>query len=455
MPGETGMTDTLSATPFTDPFAAADGPTAAAPTAADQITAAAIDSFDGCADPRLRQIMRSLVRHLHAFAQDVQLTEDGWTAAIGILTATGHITDESARNSSCGRTRWGCRCWSTRWPTRTRRQRRHRVDGARPVLDARCADARLRREHRRARQRHAGPGLRPRARITDGAPIAGALLDIWQNGDNGLYTVQDAEAPEAHLRGRFLSREDGSYAFVGVRPVPYTIPHDGPVGSMIEATNRHPWRPAHIHMIVTAPGYQRLQTHIFDSESPYLSSDAVFAVKPSLIRNFAPRAADDPDRPAGVNGPWCSVANDIVLGLALRRRADVALAARDFHGQPPDADHEDGDGEPLGQVLGLRQRRGAAAAPPRQASNSSEQRRRAAQHPASARRASLRPIASARTAATRRAGRSTAEDCCRPACSCQHLNSIRPAQALSSAMHQRRGRAELALPPSPAAAASR
>jgi catechol 1,2-dioxygenase len=147
----------------------------------------------------------------------------------------------------------------------------------------------------------------------DGAPIPGAVLDIWQNGEDGLYSVQNADAPEAHLRGRFASREDGSYAFLGVRPLPYTIPNDGPVGAMLEASGRHPWRPAHIHMIVTAPGYQRLQTHVFDSTSPYLESDAVFAVKRSLVRDFVPRPGDDPDRPASVSGPWCSVELDLVL----------------------------------------------------------------------------------------------------------------------------------------------
>jgi catechol 1,2-dioxygenase len=155
--------------------------------------------------------------------------------------------------------------------------------------------------------------VRGHVRNTRGEPIAGAELDIWQNGDNGLYAVQDDDAPEAHLRGRFTSRQDGSYAFVGVRPIPYTIPHDGPVGAMLTATRRHPWRPAHIHMIVSAPGYQRLQTHIFDSASAYLDSDAVFAVKPSLVREFRSRAPDHPDTPAGVIGPWCLVENDIVL----------------------------------------------------------------------------------------------------------------------------------------------
>jgi catechol 1,2-dioxygenase len=149
---------------------------------------------------------------------------------------------------------------------------------------------------------------------TSGQPIGGADLDVWQNGDNRLYAVQDLDAPEMHLRGLFSAREDGSYAFVGVRPLPYTIPDDGPVGQMLHATGRHPWRPAHIHLIVSAPGYQTLTTHIFDAESAYLDSDAVFAVKPSLLREFVPRKGDDPNRPAAIpEGPWYAVENDLVL----------------------------------------------------------------------------------------------------------------------------------------------
>jgi hydroxyquinol 1,2-dioxygenase len=98
-----------------------------------------------------------------------------------------------------------------------------------------------------------------------------------------------------------------------VRPTPYTIPHDGPVGQMLATTGRHPWRPAHIHMIVRAPGHRTLTTHIFDAESEYLESDAVFAVKPSLVRHFELRTADDPERPAGVEGEWYSVESDFVL----------------------------------------------------------------------------------------------------------------------------------------------
>jgi catechol 1,2-dioxygenase len=286
------------------------------PSAAEEITAAATASFDQCADPRLREIVRALVRHLHAFATEVHLTEAEWTAAITILTRTGHITSE---------TRQEFILWSD-------------VMGLSMLVDA-LAHAGSGLDHRGvtestvlgpfwtpdaplraygdsiAEDTHAGTPAWVSGRVLGphGEPIAGAMLDIWQNGADGLYTVQKPETDESHLRGRFLSRADGSYAFLGVRPIPYTIPDDGPVGAMLNATGRHPWRPAHIHMIVTAPGYQRLQTHIFDSESQYLDSDAVFAVKRSLVREFVPRAADDLDRPAGVSEAWCSVENDVVL----------------------------------------------------------------------------------------------------------------------------------------------
>jgi len=138
----------------------------------------------------------------------------------------------------------------------------------------------------------------------DGRAIAGAELDVWQNGDNRLYAVQDGDAPETHLRGRFQTRDDGSYAFLGVRPVPYTIPADGPVGEMLAATGRNAWRPAHIHMIVRAPRYRTVATHIFDAASEHLASDAVFAVKRWLSRDFVERGPDDPDTPREVTGTW-------------------------------------------------------------------------------------------------------------------------------------------------------
>jgi catechol 1,2-dioxygenase len=170
-------------------------------------------------------------------------------------------------------------------------------------------------------------------RITDteGQPIAGATLDIWQNADDMLYAVQNPDAPPDNLRGVFRTRPDGSFAFLGVRPTDYPIPADGPVGQLLARTGRHPWRPAHIHVIVSAPGYQSVATHIFDAESKYLTSDAVFAVKASLVRPFerhepgtATGRGGDPPKPPADPAPegvppgeaWYSLRHDFRLSRA-------------------------------------------------------------------------------------------------------------------------------------------
>jgi protocatechuate 3,4-dioxygenase beta subunit len=284
------------------------------PTSAAAITRAAIDSFANTPDPRLRQIMQALVKHLHAFATEVNLTEDEWMRGIQILTSTGHITDDKRQEFIL----WSDALGVSMLVDALAHPNASGATESTVLGPFWTPDAPRRGYGESISEEPSGtPALvRGVVRNTRGEPIQGASVDVWQNGDDGLYTVQNEELPEAHLRGIYTTRADGSYAFVGVRPVPYTIPHDGPVGAMLDAAQRHPWRPAHIHMIVTAPGYQRLQTHIFDSTSKYLDSDAVFAVKQSLIREFQPRTPEDPDTPAGVTGPWCLVDNDLVLDFA-------------------------------------------------------------------------------------------------------------------------------------------
>jgi hydroxyquinol 1,2-dioxygenase len=285
---------------------------AAARTDPAEITQKVIASFEGASDARLREIMQALVRHLHGFAAEVGLTQEEWQTAIGALTATGHITDEQRQEFILWSDALGLSMF---------------VDAIARTLPEGATESTvqgpfyvpgspLREYGANIAEQEAGTPASVYGRVVDvitGEPIAGAEIDVWQNGDNRLYAVQDPNSPEEHLRGRFQAREDGSYAFRAVRPVPYPIPDDGPVGQMLDATGRHPWRPAHIHMIVRAPGYQTLVTHIFDRESEYLDSDAVFAVKASLLRTFEQREADDPDTPAGVDGPWCSLECTILL----------------------------------------------------------------------------------------------------------------------------------------------
>jgi len=285
--------------------------TAAQRTTPADITARVEASFADCPDPRLREIMQALVRHLHGFATEVGLTEDEWRQAIATLTATGHITDERRQefilwSDALGLSMLVDALANPRPPGATEST----VLGPFYLPGAP--------EHGFGDNIALEPAGLPtwvHGRVLDleGEPIAGAELDVWQNGDDQLYAVQKPEGPEDHLRGRFTTRDDGSYAFLAVRPVPYSIPDDGPVGHMLEATGRHPWRPAHIHIIVRAPGHATVTTHVFDAESEYLDSDAVFAVKPSLLREVRLRAADDPERPEGVEGQWASLACDIVL----------------------------------------------------------------------------------------------------------------------------------------------
>ena len=258
------------------------------PMSAAELTAAVIQRLDATPDPRLREVMTALISHLHGFVTDVRLTLDEWLAAIRFLTASGQISDDRrqefillsdtlgvsmlvdllAEPASAGAA--GFATEST-------------------VLGPFYAAGSPEREY--------GASIveRPSGELTwysghvtdtDGNPIAGATLDVWQNADDMLYAVQNPDAPPANLRGVFRTRPDGSFAFLGVRPTDYPIPDDGPVGQLLARTGRHPWRPAHIHVIVSAPGYQSVATHIFDADSTYLTSDAVFAVKASLVRTF-------------------------------------------------------------------------------------------------------------------------------------------------------------------------
>lgn len=280
-------------------------------TTPDRITETAVASFGGCPDERLRTVMQALVRHLHALAVEVGLTQAEWEAGVRILTETGRITDERRQEFIL----WSDTLGLSMLVDALAHPAPEGATESTVLGPFYTPGAPLRRYGANLASEPAGEPAWVHGRVLslDGTPIAGAELDVWQNGDDRLYAVQRPEVPEDHLRGRFRTREDGSFGFVAVRPVPYTIPDDGPVGAMLGAAGRHPWRPAHIHVIVRADGYRTVVTHIFDAASAYLDSDAVFAVKPSLLREFVPRAADDPGRPESIDRDWFSVESDFVL----------------------------------------------------------------------------------------------------------------------------------------------
>lgn len=240
------------------------------------------DRIGADADPRLAQIMTSLVSHMHAFVKDVSLTEKEWEYAIDFLTRTGQMCSATRQefillSDSLGVSMLVDAINHRKPPGATESTvfGPFHVDGApeREMGAVISLD---------------GKGeiclFQGRVLDIDGAPIENALIDVWSDNADGFYDVQQPDIqPPFNNRGIFRTGPDGRYSFRGIRPVSYPIPDDGPVGDMLSALGRHPWRPAHMHFLVSAPGFERLITHTFVAGDDYLTSDAVFGVKPSLI----------------------------------------------------------------------------------------------------------------------------------------------------------------------------
>jgi protocatechuate 3,4-dioxygenase beta subunit len=266
-------------------------------------------------DPRLRRVLESLVRHLHSFVKDVELTEREWQDAIAFLTDTGHKCDETRQEFILLSDVLGVSMLVETINHRAAgRATESTVTGPFHVVDS---------PPRELGADIAVPGsgdpclVSGRVAGPAGEPIPGALVDVWHADADGLYDVQKpGTVPAASLRGLFTADADGRFWFRTIVPRYYPIPVDGPVGRLLGAMARHPYRPAHIHFIVTAEGYAPVTTHLFDADSPYLDSDAVFGVKESLVREFA--SVDDPARAAalGLRNPFRSVEFDVTLMAA-------------------------------------------------------------------------------------------------------------------------------------------
>jgi hydroxyquinol 1,2-dioxygenase len=287
------------------------------PMTAAELTAAVTERLQNTPDPRLREVMAALIRHLHGFVSEVRLTGDEWLAAIRFLTACGQISSPQRQEFILLSDTLGVSMLVDLLAEPA-------IAGSAGFATESTVLGPFYAEHSPQRQYGASIAERPsgepawytgRVTDTDGNPIAGATLDVWQNAADMLYAVQNPDSPPDNLRGIFRTREDGSFAFLGVRPTDYPIPADGPVGSLLARTGRHPWRPAHIHVIVSAPGYQSVATHLFDSGSKYLTSDAVFAVKSSLVRTFERHEPGSGPAPDGVpaDEPWYSLQHDFRL----------------------------------------------------------------------------------------------------------------------------------------------
>lgn len=256
-------------------------------SATDQLLASVERSFSESPDSRLQEVLTAALRHLHAFIAEVRPSHDEWRAGIDFLTAIGQMCSDTRQEFILLSDVLGVSSLveilafaGAEGATENTVLGPFYVRGS-PVR--RYGDSIL--EHPSDRQ-----GLLVRGTVTDlnGRPLAGATVDVWQAAANGLYAVQDPKQHPDNLRGLFVANEDGAFEFRTIRPVSYPIPDDGPVGLLLKATGRHPWRAAHVHLLVSAPGYKTLVTHLFDAEGDYLESDAVFGVRDSLIVRFTP-----------------------------------------------------------------------------------------------------------------------------------------------------------------------
>ncbi|EMF51295.1 MULTISPECIES: intradiol ring-cleavage dioxygenase [Streptomyces] len=277
----------------------------------DDLVQRVLRSFDNCESPRLDQILRSLVRHLHGFLREVRLTEAEWNTGIEFLTAVGHITDDTRQefillSDVLGASMQTIAINNEAYGDATEAT----VFGPFFVEGSPCID--------NGGDIAFGAKGQPcwvegTVTDTDGNPVPGARIEVWEADNDGFYDVQyvdDRVAARAHL----FTDEDGGYRFWAITPTPYPIPHDGPVGRMLAAAGRSPMRASHLHFMVTAPGTRRLVTHIFVRGDDLLFTDTVFGVKESLVKDFVrqPTGTPTPDgRP--LDGDWSQVRFDIVL----------------------------------------------------------------------------------------------------------------------------------------------
>jgi len=266
-----------------------------------QLTTAVLERFASAPDPRVRAVLARLITHLHAFVRDVDLTLDEWHAAIDFLTRTGHTSNATRQEFILLSDVLGVSML---------------VDAINHKAHTGATDTTVLGpfyvgEHRVAPHGSDLAAGEPGERmfvdgaVTDvaGRPIAGAAVDVWHAGSDGFY---DSQKPGYRLdtpsmRARFISAGDGRFSFRTIVPRSYPVPTDGPVGELLAAGGRHAMRPAHIHFVLAAPGFETLVTHVFVAGDKYLDSDAVFGVKPSLIAELVPH--DEPTWPDGTPAP--------------------------------------------------------------------------------------------------------------------------------------------------------
>ncbi len=252
------------------------------------ITQAVLERFSNTPDPRLKEIIFSLVQHLHDFAREVRLTEDEWLEGIKFLTRAGHITDDKRQEFILISDTLGLSMLTVAMNN----QKPEGCTEATVVGPFHVENAPVYKLGDDVGNGAIGTPCFVKGTIKGlgGEPVAGAHIEVWQSDEDGMYDVQKPNLDHAQGRGVLKADDQGNYYFKSILAVAYPIPHDGPVGDMLVATKNHPWRPAHLHFMIKAPGYESLITHVFRHDDQYLDSDAVFGVRQSLITDWVKQA---------------------------------------------------------------------------------------------------------------------------------------------------------------------
>jgi catechol 1,2-dioxygenase len=263
----------------------------------DEFTREVIASMGPNTNPRLREVMSSFIKHIHDFAREVQLTTDEWMAGVQMINWAGQMSDDKRNEgqllcdiigfeslvdditfSAATKSTGGLTSSAILGPF-WREDHPVRENGTTISFET-PQDAQVTFMHGQVTD------------ITTGRPISNATVDVWQASTNGLYEQQDPKQRDLNLRGKFITDDEGRYAFYCLRPTPYPVPVDGPAGKLLMLMDRQIYRPAHIHLVVRHDGYKSLTTQIYDKDCKYLENDSVFAVKNDLAVEFKPRSGD-------------------------------------------------------------------------------------------------------------------------------------------------------------------
>lgn len=277
----------------------------------DNITELACGRWASAHSPRLAEVMTALVRHVHEFTREVNLTEEEWMAAIEWLTATGHLSDDKRQEFILASDVIGLSMLVVQLNNRFSADATpatvlgpFHIDGSPPVPFGHDMSEGI-----------PGQPLFITGRVVDvgGSPVPGAVLDVWQADAEGYYESQLPDIDEARLRAKYQARDDGTYCVRTIAPLGYSVPMDGPVGELIHKTDISHFRPAHVHFLLDVPGYEKLVTHLFREGAEYLDSDVVFGTKDILVVPFDSGAAGPTPDGGHLDQPYLHATYDFVL----------------------------------------------------------------------------------------------------------------------------------------------